>query len=47
MSLSICKMHRFRVISPALVAQLNARLTGDQEVAGTILAGSAAFFHRD
>ena len=32
---------------PASVAQLAACLTGDQEVAGLILAGSAAFFHGD
>ena len=32
---------------PALVAQLDARPTGDQEAAGSTLAGSATFFHED
>ena len=29
---------------PVLVAQLDTRLTGDQEVAGSTPAGSATFF---
>ena len=32
---------------PASVAQLDARLTGDQDVAGLIPARSATFFHGD
>ena len=32
---------------PASVAQLDARLNGDQEVAGSIPATSAAFFRGD
>ena len=32
---------------PASVAQLDARLTGDQEVAGSTPAGSATFFRGD
>ena len=32
---------------PALVAQLHARLTGDQEVVGSTPAGSATFFFGD
>ena len=32
---------------PSSVAQLDARLTGDQEVAGSTPAGSATFFRGD
>ena len=32
---------------PALVAQLDARLTGDQEVAGSTPTRSATFFRGD
>ena len=34
-------------LQPASVAQLDARLTGDQEVASSTLAGSATFFRGD
>ena len=34
-------------MQPVLVARLAACLTGDQEVAGSSLIGSATFFHRD
>ena len=34
-------------IEPASVAQLDARPTGDQEVAGSTPAGSATFFRGD
>ena len=34
-------------IEPALVAQLDACLTGDQEVAGSTPPGLATFFRRD
>ena len=36
-----------RVKMPASVAQLDARPTGDQEVASLTPAGSATFFRRD
>ena len=32
---------------PALMVQLDARLTGDQEAAGSIPVGSATLFHGD
>ena len=35
------------MFEPAFVAQLDARPTGDQDVAGLTPAGSAAFFRRD
>ena len=35
------------LISPASVAQLDARPTGDQEVAGLPPSRSATFFHGD
>ena len=35
------------LIQPATVAQLDAHLTGDQEVAGKTPAGSATFFRGD
>ena len=34
----------FDEVMPALVAQLDAHLTGDQEIAGSTLAGLATFF---
>ena len=37
----------FQYIGPASVAQLDARPTGDQEVVGSITAGSATFFRGD
>ena len=36
-----------RGLKPALVAQLDERPTGDQEVEGSIPAGSATFFRGD
>ena len=38
---------KYLMLLPALVAQLDARLTGDQEVAGSTSARSATFFHGD
>ena len=34
-------------MKPASVAQSDVRLTDDQEVAGSMLAGSETFFHGD
>ena len=36
-----------KVLGPASVARMDLRSTGDQEVAGSIPAGSATFFHGD
>ena len=41
------KIWYFTLMGPASVAQLDARPTGDQEVAGSTSAGSATFFHGD
>ena len=37
----------YLLAKPALVAQFDARLTGDQEVEGSIPAGLATLFHGD
>ena len=37
----------YSILQPASEAQLDARLTGDHEVLGSIPAESAAFFHGD
>ena len=39
--------NEYQYVWPASVAQLDARPTGDQEVAGSTPAGSAIFFRRD
>ena len=39
--------HNIHMKTPASVAQLDARLTGDQEVAGSIPSGSVTFFLGD
>ena len=50
---SVVSVNKFKGIpyvllnTPALVDQLDARLTDDQEVAGSTPAGSAAFCHGD
>ena len=41
----ITERHINSAIGPASVAQLDARSTGDQEVAGSTTAGSVTFFH--
>ena len=38
---------RYKLDKPALVAQMDARPTGDQEFAGSIPTGSATFFRGD
>ena len=47
MKVSIYLNRRVFVMWPALVAQLDGHLTGDQEVVGLTLSGSATFFHGD
>ena len=44
---SYCIMYLPRMPKPASVAQLDARPTGDQKVAGSTPAGSATFFRGD
>ena len=45
--LVVMSMYFCRLCTLVLVAQLDVHLTGDQEVAGSTLAGSATFFRRD
>ena len=45
-NLNLFYLHMFKD-KQALMAQLDACPTGDQEVAGLIPAGSATFFHGD
>ena len=44
---NICFYKEADKSTPASVAQLDAHMTGDQEVAGSTPAGSATFFRGD